>query len=582
MSQIFGCTPRPSGAERMRYDSPINHPHPPLAPTHWDSTTSLHIPSLHQPSQQVRWTQQPVQHFPGDQRQTELTEPRNSSAGPPNARGMEHGCVASPPPVPPSHQNTPTHHQARLGESPVNSAGPLEAERVRQNTVGQFTDFVKTIYRKHKVDRNTKYPPRLSTEYVNLALIDRSGSATKGDIKEITESMVKDGNVDAIVEKKKRSIKFEEVANLSGGGTLVLLEGAPGVGKSTFAWEYCRRWERGEIAQQYDLVLLLRLTDDRISKAQNLGDLLYHPDEKVRKDVVQELIRSLGARVLIILEGFDELPDHCRKDDSFFLQLISGQLLPEATVMVTSRPWATKVIHKKYGQTILSQHIEILGFTSKQVTKCIQSILSESEAADLEQYLSKHPQIKMCMYIPLNTAIVVGVYRDSQEGKCILPTTSTELYIALTQTLLYRYLHGHPNYGKEEVKPVMSFENDLPPEVYKYFQYLCNLAYSGIATEDSQVQLIFSGLKLPSDFDSLGFMDSVTELYVTQGAVVSYNYLHLSLQEFLATQHISNMSPEKQLEHLQRSYDGRYRKFACTSAGKSFSKDTIGLISSLP
>ena len=54
------------------------------------------------------------------------------------------------------------------------------------------------------------------------------------------------------------------------------MEGAPGVGKSTFAWEFCRRWERGEIAQQYQLVLLLRLRDDRMSRAKSLDDLIFH------------------------------------------------------------------------------------------------------------------------------------------------------------------------------------------------------------------------------------------------------------------------------------------------------------------
>ena len=49
---------------------------------------------------------------------------------------------------------------------------------------------------------------------------------------------------------------------------MILVEGAPGVDKSAIASEFCRRWEKGEIAQQYQLVLLLRLRDDRISKAK--------------------------------------------------------------------------------------------------------------------------------------------------------------------------------------------------------------------------------------------------------------------------------------------------------------------------
>ena len=52
------------------------------------------------------------------------------------------------------------------------------------------------------------------------------------------------------------------------------------------------------------------------------------------------------------------------------------------------------------------------------------------------------------MYIPLTSAIVVTVYQDRQATGCPLPTTLTELYTALTQILLVRYLQGHPELGK--------------------------------------------------------------------------------------------------------------------------------------
>ena len=83
--------------------------------------------------------------------------------------------------------------------------------------------------------------------------------------------------------------------------------------KSTFAREFCRRWEGGEIAQQYELVLLLRLRDDRISKAKSLKDLIYHPLEGVVQAVYEELGLSCNFHALIILEGFDELPNQCQK-----------------------------------------------------------------------------------------------------------------------------------------------------------------------------------------------------------------------------------------------------------------------------
>ena len=65
--------------------------------------------------------------------------------------------------------------------------------------------------------------------------------------------------------------------------------------------------------------------------------------------VGEEFIRSYNFHALIILEGFDELPDHCRNDQSLFSSsYIAGKMLPLVTVLVTSQPLATKKIHQNY------------------------------------------------------------------------------------------------------------------------------------------------------------------------------------------------------------------------------------------
>ena len=127
---------------------------------------------------------------------------------------------------------------------------------------------------------------------------------TKQEADEYTKAMVQDGNIDIIL-KKKKPIGFDNIVKDlpdTALEKLILVEGAPGVSKSTFAWEFCRRWERGEIAQQYRLVLLLRLRDERMSKAKSLKDLIYHPRNTVCELVTQELEESLGVNILIILK----------------------------------------------------------------------------------------------------------------------------------------------------------------------------------------------------------------------------------------------------------------------------------------
>ena len=432
--------------------------------------------------------------------------------------------------------------------------------------MSQFIDYVKTIYKASEVERDmkvVKWPPTPSTVYINLACINRKSVSGKSrEYAEITEAMVRDGNVD-VIHTTKGPIEFAEIAKgisiPSGELThseqkrVILVEGAPGVGKSTFALEFCRRWERGEIAHQYQLVLLLRLRDESISRAESLRHLIHHPLESVSQAVSEELTLSHNFHALIILEGFDELPVHHREErSSIFFQLIAGKLLPQATVLVTSRPWATWGIRFDYEERIY-QHIEILGFTSNQITEYINRTLPQDMVSDLNAYLEKHPQIRMGMYIPLNSAIVVTVYQESQETGCALPTTLTELYTAMARTLLLRYLHGHSEY---ETVTMHTF-NDLPLAVYTKFSELCKLAYKGIVGNSYHVQLIFTGL--PSNFDSLGLMDSVTELYVTRGAVASHNFLHLTFQEYFAAVHMSTLSSTEQLKHFKIYKEGRLK-----------------------
>ena len=450
------------------------------------------------------------------------------------------------------HQSVPSQYQ-----HPGNS---------RTTPVQQFIDFVKRTYRSRVVESNTsvvKWPPTPTQVYINLACIDRKRvKSNSEDYDKLTKNMVEYGDVNAI-RATKGPIEFSEIAKdisitscekdtAMSSRRLIIVEGAPGVGKSTFAWEYCRRWERGEIAEQYQLVLLLRLRDNTISEAKSLNDLIYHPLDGVSQAVCEELVHSHSLHTLIILEGFDELPDHCRKGTSVFNDLISGKMLPSATILVTSRPWATQRIRTKHEGHIY-QHIEVLGFTSPHVTEYIHKTVPEDKVSGLEDYMERYPQIRMGMYIPLNSAIVVTVYLESQASGLSMPTSLTELYYALGCTLLLRYMRGHPEY--EAIISVNTFD-DLPPTVYTKFTELCKLAYSGIVNKSRQVQLIFKGL--PPDFDNLGFMNSVNELYV-RGTVSSHNFLHLTFQEYFAAVHISTLPAEKQMEFFQKHKEGRFK-----------------------
>ena len=57
---------------------------------------------------------------------------------------------------------------------------------------------------------------------------------------------------------------------------LVLIEGTSGIGKTTLAWQLCRKWAKEELdsLKDYDLVILVRLRKKRAQKATKLEHLL--------------------------------------------------------------------------------------------------------------------------------------------------------------------------------------------------------------------------------------------------------------------------------------------------------------------
>lgn len=144
---------------------------------------------------------------------------------------------------------------------------------------------------------------------------------------------------------------------------------------------------------------------------------------------------------------------------------------------------------------------------------------------------SKNPAINSLMYVPLNAAIIVEIFRDSKAANIILPHTLTELYTQLCLTILKRFLHA----GNLQPFSVQKFE-DLPKKLYQQFKGLSEIAYTGMRNEEVIFYL------LPSDLVHFGFLDAVPSLY--GGGNVSYNFLHLTLQEFFAAYYISLLPGE--------------------------------------
>ena len=343
------------------------------------------------------------------------------------------------------------------------------------------------------------------------------------------------GDIDQILGIKE-PIEMDDILKAGDKVRLVVVEGAPGIGKSTLAWELCRQWPTLESLKRFSLVVLLRLREEGVQSATDISDLFYHRDKQLSRHVGEEVEKREGDGVLLVFDGFDEFPSELR-EKSLVMDIISGsKYLPKATVLVTSRPSASAQLQALL-QTGIGKHIEVVGFSEKEILEFAHSILADS-FTNFGQYLSANPVVKGMMYNPLNCAIVVGVYQDTYESGKPVPHTQTQLYTRLTRCLLRRYL-------KEKDHPLATKlpDNleDLPRDgdLYQQLVKVGKLAFNGKLRE----QVIFK--QLPEGCSDLGLLVKHTALYTGEEST-TYNFFHLTLQEYMSAFYISQLPADEQ------------------------------------
>ena len=456
-----------------------------------------------------------------------------------------------------SPTSTTAHPSPLLPQQPGSPAcSPTTAATGASTQLLAYGSYLRSRYQAQVPSFALQWPPPPSTKIFNLAMIKKE-RVQRGQIDEEYVRLTITGKVDDILHKKV-SVKLEEIFNLDEKKRkVILIEGAPGSGKSTLSWDICQRWGEGKLFQEYEAVVLVRVRDPEAQIACEIVELLPAQGRSMAESVAAEIVGCRGRKVLFVIDGWDEggssLPE-----TSAIHKLIRSELcsqenpLYESSVIVTSRPIASGDL-----QPLASSRIEIVGFTPAELRQYFSECLGgDCRAVDeLLERIQEHPEVEGSCYLPLNAAIVVHLFLS--EGQTI-PSTQYGIFSAVVLNCIFRHLKQRTEEGRQ-IECLESISS-LPEAIGQPFENVCKLAYRGVVENKitfSQDDLAAVGI--PTSVPLLGLLQAVESL-VSAGRRVSFNFIHLSIQELLAAFSISRLPSSQQISVFQELFsEPRFR-----------------------
>ena len=424
-----------------------------------------------------------------------------------------------------------------------------EPDTIINPRLSSYRDFLRSRYEVQVSSSSTQWPPVPTTKVIKLAMIKKE-KIQRGKIDDEFVRMSITGKVDDILHSKT-PVDLENIfSEREKRRNLILIEGAPGSGKSTLSLHICQEWGKGQLFQQYDVVILVKLRDPMVQKAKTIADLLPCVN-KVMADVTEaDMICNHGKGTLWVLDGWDELPSNFPKDSIIHKLIQPGMSqespLHKSDVIVTSRPVSSAKLHP-----FVSARVEVLGFTPDELkhyfTECLNG---DSKAVQsLLDRIRENPVVEGSCYLPLNAAIIAHTYLA---GNHTLPTTVHGIFSSVVQCSLQRYLQDR--LGKTAVIESITSLEGLPSGLHTQFTHLCKLAFYGV--KNNKVTFTardLVSLCIPPDICEVGLLQAVPSV-LSVVREVYYCFLHLSIQELLSAVHISHMSSSEQISEFQKLF----------------------------
>ena len=336
---------------------------------------------------------------------------------------------------------------------------------------------------------------------------------------------------------------------IKGEDKYVVMNGIPGIGKTTLINSLLYKWSCGEIWNgkggnpKFDFVFVLYCRElNKYMKYQDINaeKMLLDQYTEIFTIIDINLLRSVKENVLLIIDGFDEFgylsEFTARNQESFYGESMYDILNPKNSEfpfcrLITGRPLACSYLTDTFYDQVQLKHLEVTGFTDTNKKKYISNFCKGDEnlARSIEKKIEGEEVIKGMTSIPVFAWAMCCILSD--ETNVEAPKTNTAIYASL----LLVFLRNHGKCGAK--KKLSDILKDASTK--KCLEVLSKMAFLSLTSG----KIIFK----EEDFKDMD-IDNVENIFEISGLITkieggdfdesSYQFTHISLHEFLAAIHI--------------------------------------------
>ena len=406
-------------------------------------------------------------------------------------------------------------------------------------------------YRRFKMGEG----PKANVEYTKLAVLETPPSSHPEDVEDKMEAIKRFKECGPRLAREKAS-HIKPIDLLKKGSERVrVVYGQAGSGKTTLLKHTCKALSTEESESDFELVLFFPLRETPVSGAGDLQSLLsyYMQDEDPAEvsSLVKVLKGSKGKGLLLVFDGADEVKDLLKPSSASVVpSLLQGRVLPEAHIIISSRPGACPSL-----QDHTATFYEVQGFDHDAITSYVKSFFEANpHAADrMLSQLATRPDLLGGMYIPMNCFILCSIFEHDSS----FPVTLTACYQAFAAHTISRECSRE---GREvHINPTL---RDLPRDVDDLMSSLGRLSYNGLCEnpprfvfDESSIRAAFPKLPPGASIDESLFKGLLHVHASRKGyqSSLSFSFPHATQQEFFAALHVSRLPPKEQARFWKKN-----------------------------